>query len=681
MVRLEELISILNDIGLEAGDILIFEAPGLDIHGIDGGPEGLLAALRELVGPGGTLVVPTCTPAEGYPKPTFDPMLSPSEMGPFSEFFRKQPGVLRSHSPTHSIAALGPFAEELISGHRTAWGRPTPWGEGPFGLGSPWDLLYERNAWWVLINTDPTGDTPFVTYVQALYAERHSGITKKTPFPRFNATLLGQKLGQLGHSRQVTWGVLPVVVFKMREAVDASLQALSENPAHFEPETEFREWLDRVDYIRRNGHLRAGVAKVKITPPVPSLRWEGKPFKGVYRDLYARVVVLSHGAWQVALVLCDLLGISGELVTRIRSQIRERIGLPPEAIQIACTHSHSTPDTIGSGFQDQAYLTSMVDVIAEAVCDAAANLEPARLGWGRVPIRGFAHSRRKKMKDGRVFTTRYGVPSTWRVNPDLIASEGPIDPDLTVIRIERLDGEILAAISNFGCHASVALMSPNISGDFPGEAMATLETVLGEGTVALCTNGAAADVDPTLEMPYWGPRNDVMARHLGRIFAAQVLECLERIEVGDIATLGAAQELVDLQVRDDWIRLLETEQARMKQEFVDGWSLSSAVVRALEERVIHTEVQALRLNGLILVGFPGEVFAQMSLKLKSAFHDHGIVVVELANDNVGYIPPREIFEEGGYEVAQHLWGRVTPAATEELMAAGRRVIGRLVGSD
>jgi hypothetical protein len=383
----------------------------------------------------------------------------------------------------------------------------------------------------------------------------------------------------------------------------------------------------------------------------------------------------------VALVLCDLLGISGELVARIRGQIQERIGLPPEAIQIACTHSHSTPDTIGSGYQDQAYLAFMVDAIADAVCDAAANLGPARLGWGRVPIRGFAHSRRKKMRDGKVFTTRYGVPSTWRVNPDLIAGEGPIDPDLTVIRIERLDGEILAVISNFGCHASVALMSPNVSGDFPGEAMATLETVLGEGTVALCTNGAAADVDPTLEMPYWGPRNDVMARRLGRIFAAQVLECLERVEVGDITTLGAAQELVDLQVRDDWIRLLETEQARMKQEFADGWSLSSAVVRALEERVIHSEVQALRLNGLILVGFPGEVFAQMSLKLKSAFQGHGIVVVELANDNVGYIPPREAFEEGGYEVAQHLWGRVTPAATEELMAASRRVIGRLVGSD
>jgi neutral ceramidase len=679
MLRSTDLIDVVQRLGIGRGSTVVFEASRAGTEEVEGGAEGLLAALQELVGTDGSLVVPTCTPAEGYPKPTFDPILSPSEMGPFSEFFRVQPGVVRSHSPTHSIAARGPLAEELTSGHRTALGRPTPWGEGPFGLGSPWDLLYERNAWWVSVNPN-WQDTPFVSYVQALYAERHSGITKKTPFPRFNPVLLGEKLAQLGFLHQARWGAWRLAAFRMRDAVDISLHVLDENPTQFEPEMEFREWLTKVDYICQNGYLKAGVAKARITPAMPSLRWDGKPIRGVHRDLYARVVLLSYGPWQVALVLCDLLGISGELVARIRGQIHERIGLPPEAIQIACTHSHSTPDTIGSGYEDQGYLTFMVDAITDAVCEATAKLVPARLGWGRVPIRGLAHSRRKKMKDGKVFTTRYGVPSTWRVNPDLIAGEGPIDPDLTVIRIERLDGDILAAISNFGCHASVALMSPHVSGDFPGEAMAILETVLGSGTVALCTNGAAADVDPTLEMPYWGPRNDAMACRLGRIFAAQVLECFERIEVEDIATLGVARELLDLEVRDDWIRLLEKERARMKQEFVDGWLLSPAMARTLEERMIHTEVQALRLNGLILVGFPGEVFAQMSLKLKSEVHDHAITVVELANDNVGYVPPHEIFEEGGYEVGQHLWGRVTPNATEELMAAGRRAIGRLVGS-
>ena len=667
------LVEELSHLGISAGDVLVFEWPGSDIRSFKSDPDDVASSLQDLVALNGTLVVPTCTPAEGTPKPTFNPILSPSEMGPFSEFFRKQPDVVRSHSPTHSVAARGARADGIVSGHRAAAGRPTPWGEGPFGKGGPWDVLYECNAWWVLVDPD-WSNTPFTSYVQALYAERHRGITKHTPFPRFNAEALGRKLEALGLVCRETRGAHTLVAFRLREAVDAALSALDDDPSQFEPALVFSDWLEKVNYIREKGHLQAGASRVKITPSVPCLRWEGKRFTGVYRDLYARAVVLLHGPQQIAIVLCDLLGISGELVDRIRRELQARIDFPPEAIQIACTHAHSTPDTIGSGYEDPEYLQFLVDAVAGAVCDAAAHLQPARMGWGRAPIRGLAHSRRRKLVDGQVYTTRYGVPSTWRVDPELIAEEGEIDPDLTVVRIERLDGEVLAAISNFGCHASVALMSSNISGDFPGEAMAALESVLGEPCVVLCTNGAAGDVDPTLEMPYWGPRNDANARRLGRIFAAQVLECLERVEVEDIAILGAARERVDLKVRSDWTRLLETEQERMSQEFSNGWALSSVTAQILQEQVIHTEVQALRLNGLILVGFPGEVFASVSLKLKSEVENRAVAVVELANDDIGYVASPETFAEGGYEVGQHLWGRVTPEAATVLMNAARRAI-------
>jgi hypothetical protein len=119
----------------------------------------------------------------------------------------------------------------------------------------------------------------------------------------------------------------------------------------------------------------------------------------------------------------------------------------------------------------------------------------------------------------------------------------------------------------------------------------------------------------------------------------------------------------------------------MRQEFSAGWSLSPAAAQALEERVIHTEVQALRLNGLTLVGFPGEVFAEMSLKLKSETQGHGIAVVELANDNVGYVAPPRPFAEGGYEAAQHLWGRVKPDSVDALMAAAHQAINRLTATE
>lgn len=670
---MEKLVAL--DLG-HRGQLLVVEGPGSARQDSKSELRRLACALREFVGPSGTLVVPTCTSGEGRPKPTFDPANSPSEMGAFSEYFRKLPGVVRSHSPTHSVAALGPLTDELVSGHRSAGGRDTPWGEGAFGKGSPWDLLYEKNAAWVMIDTT-WERSPFCIYLQALYAERHRGITKQTPFPWFDAKMVGRKLEVLGLVRQMKSENHTIRAFELQPTIDAALEAADTDPTQFEPSEEFKGWLSRVEYIKTHGYLQAGVARAEITPQVPCRRWDGKRMTGVHRDLFARAVVLSHGSERVALVLCDLLGISGALVQAIKKRVGTEIGLPPGAIQIACTHSHSTPDTIGLGYADPDYLEFVVETVSRAICDAAAAQQAVRMGWSRVPIRGIARSRRKKMTDGTVFTTRYSVPSTWRVDPSLVLGEGVIDPDVTVIRLEDLDGQVLAAVSNFGCHASVALMSPNISGDFPGEAMVVLESVFGGSSVALCTNGAAADVDPTLEMPYWGPRRDEMARHLGRILAAQVLEALERTEVRDIATVGSVSEQIDLEARTEWMQLLESQKGRVLQEFMEGWSLESTTRETLEDGLVQTEIQALRLDDLILLGLPGEVFAEFSLGLKSEVDSPALAVVELANDDIGYIAPPEKFEEGGYEVEQHLWSRITPAGTMAVREAALRLVYQL----
>jgi aminoglycoside N3'-acetyltransferase len=653
---------------------MVFEAPGAEMESVLGGLAGVAAAVQSVIEPGGTLVVPTCTATEGYPKPPFDPALSPSEVGPFSEFFRKQPGVVRSHNATHSVAARGVLADKLVAGHREAAGRPTPWGESPFGKGSPWNLLYEQNAWWVMVCAR-WESSPFLSYVQALYAERHAMITKRTPFPQFNGEALGRDLEDLGILRKAQYGSCQMVGFRLREAVDAALKMLEENPSRLEPHEDFKRWLRKVDRINRHGYLRVGRAKAVISPPVPCARWDGKRLMGIYRDLFARVLLLSSGEQSVVLVLCDLLGIARQIVNRIREQVTERTGLPAEAIMVACTHSHSTPNTVDTLTEvPPQYLERLVNAVVDAVCRAARDMQPGRLGWGRVPIRGIARSRRFEMADGRVFTTRYYVPSTWRVNPDLIVGEGPVDPDLTVLRIEDLDGEVMAVLSNFGCHASVALASPNVSGDYLGEAMAALEGLLGEQTAVLCTNGTAADVDPTLEMPPWGPRNDAMARHIGRLFAAQVLESLERIEVSDEVVIGASCECVDLPVRQDWVHLVQEEREWLEQEFASLGPQNATINKAINEGVIHTEVQALHLNDLTLVGFPGEVFTDTGLRLESEMAGGKVCVIELANDYIGYIVTPEAYAKGGYEVGPHLFTQVGPEAEETLLAAARRTV-------
>jgi len=67
----------------------------------------LIDALRDALGPAGTLVMPTMSDGASV----FDPKTTPTcEMGIVAETFFRQPGVLRSTHPGASFAAAGPHA-------------------------------------------------------------------------------------------------------------------------------------------------------------------------------------------------------------------------------------------------------------------------------------------------------------------------------------------------------------------------------------------------------------------------------------------------------------------------------------------------------------------------------------------------------------------------------------------
>ncbi|RPJ51148.1 MAG: hypothetical protein EHJ95_05840 [Methanobacteriota archaeon] len=671
----ESLLRCLSEGEIDSGALVVFEAPHLTpepSHSF----EDILSVLLERLGPEGTLVVPACTPIEGYPKEPFDPALSPSEAGPFSEFFRKQPAVLRSHNPTHSVAALGRLAADLVGGHRTAGPRPSPWGDAAFGAGSPWDLLSKNGAVWLLAGADWSSSF-FVDYVRTLYHENQLRWTKQTAFPEFNPRHMGRELQQRGIAKP--WPSCPdlMVSFDTETAVRAALAVL-EIPARLGPSRQFKRWLAVRERVKREGYLRAGAAKAVITPPIPATRWDGRPLNSVYRDLYVRVIFLSDGKTSLALALCDLLGISRAVVDRIRQSAAVGLGLPPEQIMLACTHAHSTPDTVGCGYENSDYLSTVVRAAGTALEQAVRSARSARLGWRRTRARGIARSRRVKLKTGKAYTVRYSVPSTWRVSPEVIAGRGDVDPDLTVVRIEDLDGHLIAGLSNFGCHPSIALASDEVSGDWSGEAMHAMEQIFEGNAVFLATNGAGGDVDPTGEIQPWGPRNQEAASRVGRIFASEVLESLERIEIQEVTRLGAASRSLALPVRDDWLSLIEKEQARMCQEFAGQWELSDSIKETLVRRRIETEVQILRLGDLALVGLPGEVLVEMGRKIKAV--RKRTAVIELANDDIGYIPTHRASTEGGYEVGRHLWGRATPDAEDILVDTARILIEELFGS-
>jgi len=132
----------LRDLGIDRGDV-VFVHSSLSTFGyVEGGADTVIDALLDVLGPDGTLAMPTFTWGEFHDKIgiVFDVANTPCETGRIPETFRKRPGVIRSGHICHSVAACGPHAEEILGD-----------GVSSFGKGSPFDALYRLNAWNLLL--------------------------------------------------------------------------------------------------------------------------------------------------------------------------------------------------------------------------------------------------------------------------------------------------------------------------------------------------------------------------------------------------------------------------------------------------------------------------------------------------------------------------------------------------
>lgn len=114
MITREALTAQLRALGVEPGGVLVVHSAFSKVAPVDGGPQGLIDALRTALGPDGTLVMPSMSDDDEQP---FDPATSPcAGMGVVADKFWREPGVLRSDSP-HAFAAIGPRAPEITAPH------------------------------------------------------------------------------------------------------------------------------------------------------------------------------------------------------------------------------------------------------------------------------------------------------------------------------------------------------------------------------------------------------------------------------------------------------------------------------------------------------------------------------------------------------------------------------------
>jgi aminoglycoside 3-N-acetyltransferase len=109
-----DLVQDFHRLGIPFGGLLMVHSSLSSIGYVDGGSETVVDALLEVLGPEGTLVVPTFTDEVARePSFVFDPLNTPSMVGAISEAVRRRPGARRSLHGWHSLAAMGPLAAAI----------------------------------------------------------------------------------------------------------------------------------------------------------------------------------------------------------------------------------------------------------------------------------------------------------------------------------------------------------------------------------------------------------------------------------------------------------------------------------------------------------------------------------------------------------------------------------------
>jgi hypothetical protein len=474
--------------------------------------------------------------------------------------------------------------------------------------------------------------------------------------------------------------------------------------------------------------MRAGVAKICITPPVGT--WQGgygarrRPCEGVHDDLYARALVLAgdDGGPQAAIVSADISGLPHDLADGARRRAEAMTGIPAGNIALCASHTHGGPATRGyvgrdgGPEADEEYMRLLERYLAGAVAAAALELRPVRLSLGRGAA-GFNVNRRLRTPDGTA------------MRPNL---EGPVDREVIALRLDVAPDEgrgandgsdsspvpppslsagrpPLAVLFRYTCHATaMGAQNYRITADYPGAAAAHIETTYGGRTLALFLQGCAGNVRPHLVSPAGGFRSadwPELAR-LGRELGAATVAASEaavfgsgsstdrdgRVAMaGETFTLPFAspppeEELRSLAGTGRW------PDGRAATETERQWAARAvdAVAAGALPEGIPAEVQVFHLGPVWLVTLPGEVFLEIGWKVRDAVaHTTGadpasVVVAAYANGNVGYVPTAAAIPEGGYEVTAYRHGGrpsgYVPQAEDLLSSTAARLATRLAQS-
>jgi len=398
--------------------------------------------------------------------------------------------------------------------------------------------------------------------------------------------------------------------------------------------------------------LRAGAAKVDITPqkPVRMSGYAGRKglSQGVHDPLSARVVAFAGGDKRLVLVSTDLIGFYNDTADDFRKTLLEEFELEPSELFLTGIHTHAGPtptlDAEKGHPNNVEYTKNLKVKLTEIIGKALSTMEPVRVGTaaGSSPV---GSNRRELVFDKsgnssiRLGRNTYGVT----------------DKEVLVMNVTRPDGRIVATLFDYAIHAT-CLGSKNytISGDVLGLAEQFVEKILGPDAIAPAFAGASGDINPWYKglkgfssEDGWIPEPVLMGTMLG----TEVVHVARGIDAAaDSGEIGSAYATLELP-------------GKQKGELTIAADCPPTKLNITVARVGET----------CFVGIGGEVLTEIGMSIKAGSPYKHTFVITHCNGAAGYLVPKHLYVEGGYEV------KSTPFAPQAAKTVVKKAVAMLHG--
>jgi neutral ceramidase len=392
--------------------------------------------------------------------------------------------------------------------------------------------------------------------------------------------------------------------------------------------------------------LRIGAAKVDYTPSRPTQQLN----KYDHERVYVRAIVVDNGAARAALI--SLEGSQNEWPSTSKLVAAE-LNCPLANIIMSSSHTHSGATAGGMPPPN----APPSEAVLEAVRQAKAKLQPARVGFGTGTM--YLNVNRDAIDPETRKWTQYS-------NQD-----APSGKTVSVLTFFNPTGEPIAVYVNYAMHAINGYVLNIVSGDFPGAMSRYVEKAFGDNIIVAFSQGASGDQNPL----YLRPSNNAMASRAGNKITG--FEINREASEGPLRMLSPAESLtrkVDPKVLDDLFRFMESQGQILGEEVIRvmTWTkntVSDVPIMGLQKVVscpgrqrtngdaydpktregiegiyvdappVDIQIGVLGIGTIALASINAEVYSLIGQKMKDAAPLKNTVFVTSANGRgPGYIP-------------------------------------------